>query len=107
VNLLAERKARDWAGRGVRALSVSPGMIDSPMARAEGETLPSHDGTEARVTRRDKAMEIPLQREGSLVEITSVIDFLLSDAASFVNGIDVTVDGGHRAVWREAGITSR
>jgi NAD(P)-dependent dehydrogenase (short-subunit alcohol dehydrogenase family) len=107
VNLLAERKARDWAGRGIRALSVSPGMIDSPMARAEGETLPSHDGTEARVTRRDKAMENPLQREGSLVEITAVIDFLLSDAASFVNGIDITVDGGHRAAWRKNGTISR
>lgn len=107
VNLLAERLARDWAGRNARALSLSPGMIDSPMARVEGDTLPSHDGTEARVTRSDKAREIPLRREGSLVEITNVVDFLLSDGASFINGIDITVDGGHRAVWRKAGIISR
>jgi NAD(P)-dependent dehydrogenase (short-subunit alcohol dehydrogenase family) len=82
-------------------------MIDSPMARAEGDTLPSHDGTEARVTRGDKAREIPLRREGSLIEITNVVDFLLSDGASFVNGIDITVDGGHRAVWRHNGTISR
>lgn len=107
VNRLAERLARDWSGREVRALSLSPGMIDSPMARAEGDTLPSHDGTDARVTRKDKAREIPLRREGSLLEITNVVDFLLSDGASFVNGIDITVDGGHRAVWRHAGVTTR
>lgn len=107
VNRLAERMARDWQGRDARALSLSPGMIDSPMARAEGDTLPSHDGTEARVTRGDKAREIPLRREGSLIEITNVVDFLLSDGASFVNGIDITVDGGHRAVWRHNGTISR
>jgi NAD(P)-dependent dehydrogenase (short-subunit alcohol dehydrogenase family) len=107
INRLAERLARDWAGREARAVSLSPGMIDSPMARAEGDTLPSHDGTDIRVTRRDKAREIPLRREGSLVEITNVADFLLSDGASFINGIDITVDGGHRAVWRKAGVITR
>ncbi|MBU6269047.1 MAG: SDR family oxidoreductase [Sphingomonadales bacterium] len=107
VNRLAERMAREWQGREARSLSLSPGMIDSPMARAEGDTLPAHDGTQARVTRADKAREIPLLREGSLQEITSVVEFLLSDGASFLNGIDVVVDGGHRAVWRAQGIISR
>lgn len=107
VNRLAERLARDWRGKEVRALSLSPGMIDSPMARAEGDTLPSHDGTQTRVTRAEKCQEIPLQREGSLIEIVNVVDFLLSDAASFINGIDITVDGGHRAVWRDNGTIAR
>lgn len=107
VNRLAERLARDWSGREARALSLSPGMIDSPMARAEGDTLPSHDGSDTRVSRRDKAREIPLGREGSLLEITNVVDFLLSDRASFMNGVDITVDGGHRAVWRQSGVISR
>lgn len=107
VNRLAERLARDWGPLEARANSLSPGMIDSPMARAEGETLPSHDGSEARVTRKEKTREIPLGREGSILEITNVVDFLLSDAASFLSGIDITVDGGHRAVWRSAGIISR
>ena len=107
VNRLAERLAGQWAGREARALSLSPGMIDSPMARVEGDTLPSHDGTDVRVTRNDKAQEIPLRREGSLVEVTNVVDFLLSDGASFLNGIDITVDGGHRAVWRHTGIINR
>jgi len=107
VNRLAERLARQWGSLEARCNSLSPGMIDSPMARAEGETLPSHDGTEARVTRSDKAREIPLGRQGSLVEITNVVDFLLSDGASFLNGIDITVDGGHRAAWRADGVITR
>ncbi len=107
VNRLAERLARDWGPLEARANSLSPGMIDSPMARAEGDTLPSHDGSEARLSRKDKAREIPLGREGSILEITKVADFLLSDGASFLNGIDITVDGGHRAVWRHTGIISR
>lgn len=107
INLLAERLAVEWGPRGVRAVSLSPGMIDSPMARAEGADLPSHDGTNARLSRNDKAREIPLARQGSMLEITNVVDFLLSDAASFLSGIDITVDGGHRAAWRGQGIISR
>lgn len=107
VNRLVERLAIEWGPRQVRALSLSPGMIDSPMARAEGATLPSHDGTEARVTRSDKAREIPLGRQGSMLEVVSVAEFLVSECASFVNGIDIPVDGGHRAAWRARGITSR
>jgi NAD(P)-dependent dehydrogenase (short-subunit alcohol dehydrogenase family) len=107
INLLAEALAVEWGPRGVRAVSLSPGMIDSPMARAEGETLPSHDGTDARLTRAEKAREIPLGREGSMLEITNVVDFLASDAASFLTGIDITVDGGHRARWRAAGVIGR
>jgi NAD(P)-dependent dehydrogenase (short-subunit alcohol dehydrogenase family) len=107
INRLAERLAVEWGPREVRALSLSPGMIDSPMARAEGETLPAHDGSETRKTRGDKAKEIPLGRQGYILEITKVVDFLVSDDASFLNGIDITVDGGHRAAWRRAGIISR
>ena len=78
-----------------------------PMARAEGDTLPSHDGTNSRKTRADKAREIPLGRQGSILEITNVVDFLASDGASFLSGIDITVDGGHRAAWRGQGVISR
>jgi NAD(P)-dependent dehydrogenase (short-subunit alcohol dehydrogenase family) len=107
INLLAEQLAVEWGPRGVRAVSLSPGMIDSPMARAEGDTLPSHDGTNSRKTRADKAQEIPLGRQGSILEITNVVDFLASDGASFLNGIDITVDGGHRARWRAQGVIGR
>ena len=105
INQLAEQLAVEWGPRGVRAVSLSPGMIDSPMARAEGADLPSHDGTNSRKSRADKAQEIPMRRQGSMLEITNVVDFLVSDAASFLSGIDITVDGGHRAAWRGQGIS--
>jgi hypothetical protein len=42
-----------------------------------------------------------------MVEITNVVDFLVSDAASFLNGVDIPVDGGHRAAWRARGVIDR
>jgi NAD(P)-dependent dehydrogenase (short-subunit alcohol dehydrogenase family) len=107
VNLLAEKLALEWRGTEVRAVSLSPGMIDSPMARAEGPTLPSHDGTNTRVSRSEKTREIPLGRQGTLLEVTNVVDFLASDLASFLNGIDIPVDGGHRAAWRAKRLIQR
>lgn len=104
---LAETRAMAWGARNARAISVSPGMIDSPMARAQGATLPSHGNDDREVPRDKKKDEIPLRREGSLQEIVAVLDFLASDKASFINGIDIVVDGGHRAVWRARGVIAR
>jgi NAD(P)-dependent dehydrogenase (short-subunit alcohol dehydrogenase family) len=104
---LAEKLAIAWGPDEVRALSVSPGLIDSPMARAQGATLPSHKGDGAEIPRSEKAREVPLGRQGSVQEVASVIAFLTSDAASFINGIDVAVDGGHRAAWRNQGTIAR
>jgi NAD(P)-dependent dehydrogenase (short-subunit alcohol dehydrogenase family) len=107
VMRLAEKRAIAWGRRGVRALSLSPGLIDSPMARAQGATLPSHDGEEREVSRDEKAKEVPLGREGTMLEIISVLEFLASDGARFINGIDIVVDGGHRAYWRDRAVITR
>jgi len=104
---LAEKLAIAWGEDEVRVLSVSPGMIDSPMARAQGPTLPSHSGDGGEIPRNEKAREIPLRRQGTVVEVAAVIGFLASDAASFMNGIDIVIDGGHRAAWRERGVIAR
>lgn len=103
MNRLAQRLALEWGEREVRALSISPGLINSTMGRTGGSALPVYDGSgEARlVTRSEKAArEVPLLRQGSVPEVTAVVAFLASDAASFVNGIDVPVDGGSTAKWR-------
>jgi NAD(P)-dependent dehydrogenase (short-subunit alcohol dehydrogenase family) len=42
----------------------------------------------------------PLKRMGTPMEMATVIEFLLSDKASFVSGIDVTIDGGQIAYQR-------
>lgn len=78
------RAAVRWGARGGRVNSLGPGMIDTPMGRAEFAQQPM----------MKQMLELtPLGRFGTAEEIAAVAAFLLSDAASFVSGIDVLVDG--------------
>jgi 3-oxoacyl-[acyl-carrier protein] reductase len=85
VMMLSKCLAVEWAPRGVRVVSVSPGVIDTPMHRRVLEELHQPDATGSRV---------PLDRLGTSAEVAGVIDFLCSGAASYVTGVDVLVDGG-------------
>jgi NAD(P)-dependent dehydrogenase (short-subunit alcohol dehydrogenase family) len=82
---LVRRTARSWGARGARIVSVSPGVIDTPMGRLE---LADTEGTRAMVDAS------ALGRAGRADEIASVIRFLCSDDASYITGTDVLVDGG-------------
>ena len=71
------------------------------MARTGGALLPDAGQGGAPVPRGEKMLrEVPLQRHGTLLEITEVVAFLASDAASFINGVDIIVDGGQFAKMR-------
>ncbi|MCW2933134.1 MAG: oxidoreductase, family [Actinomycetia bacterium] len=66
-------------------LSLSPGLIDTPQGRQEAEVHPS-------IWRM--LGQTPLARMGLSQEIAKVVTFALSDGGSFLNGIDLLVDGG-------------
>jgi NAD(P)-dependent dehydrogenase (short-subunit alcohol dehydrogenase family) len=85
VRRLVEREAAAFGRVGARICSVSPGTIDTPMGLREFERQPDM---------RQLESIAPLGRSGHAEEIAAVVDFLLSDQASFVTGTDVLVDGG-------------
>jgi NAD(P)-dependent dehydrogenase (short-subunit alcohol dehydrogenase family) len=78
------RAAVRWGRRGGRLNSVAPGLIDTPMGRQELAQQPMM---------RHMFEQTPLGRFGEAQEVAAVVAFLVSDAASFVSGIDVLVDG--------------
>jgi NAD(P)-dependent dehydrogenase (short-subunit alcohol dehydrogenase family) len=88
---LALREAPAWGARGARIVSLSPGIIDTGMGRQEFAQQPFMTTIVAHT---------PLGRMGSADEIAAVVEFLCSDAASFVTGTDVLVDGGSTAAVR-------
>jgi NAD(P)-dependent dehydrogenase (short-subunit alcohol dehydrogenase family) len=82
---LVERRAGDWARRGARIVSISPGTVLTPMGRAEHEANPLAAAA-ANVT--------PLRRRGMPADIAAAADFLTSDLAGYITGADLRVDGG-------------
>jgi NAD(P)-dependent dehydrogenase (short-subunit alcohol dehydrogenase family) len=82
---LVQRQARGWGANGARLLSLSPGIVDTPMGRLEAANEPA---MAAMVER--SALGRMLQAE----EIAAAVAFLVSPAASALTGTDVLVDGG-------------
>jgi NAD(P)-dependent dehydrogenase (short-subunit alcohol dehydrogenase family) len=88
---LTRTAAADVASRGVRVNAVMPGVIDTPLLEAMLKTLFQGDVAKGKQVLGKVA---PQERIGLPAEVGEVVAFLLSDAASFVNGSSWPVDGG-------------
>jgi NAD(P)-dependent dehydrogenase (short-subunit alcohol dehydrogenase family) len=85
---LVQTAANQLAGTGVRINAICPGLIETGMTR------PIFDAARARGTERKIGQLNPLRRAGAPEEIAQMALFLASDAASYVNGQAIAVDGG-------------
>src|SRR5438093_10350438 len=78
--------ARVYAKTGIRVNAVCPGVIRTPMVE---RLLRGHPRAEARLVDME-----PVRRLGTPEEVAEAVIWLCSDAASFVTGHTLTVDGG-------------
>ena len=86
---LTKAAALEYASQGIRVNAVCPGYIHTPMVQPR---LDSVDGYEDQLKARH-----PLGRLGEPSEIAEAVLWLSSDAASFVTGHNMPVDGGYTA----------
>jgi NAD(P)-dependent dehydrogenase (short-subunit alcohol dehydrogenase family) len=85
--------ARTWAAEfkdsGIRANTLSPGVVDTPMLDSQASTP-----EEAATIRQGYAAYTPMLRLAHPDELAAAALFLASDESSFMTGSDMVVDGG-------------
>lgn len=89
INQLVRTMAVEWAPRGVRVNAVAPGYIENIMT---GVRYDENDPYQQRVIDFT-----PMGRRGAMEEFVGAYIFLASEAASFVTGEVIYVDGGYHA----------
>ncbi len=85
LNAVMKYAAREYASRKVRVNSICPGMVDTPLI---------HRGTITEDQLAEDAKRYPLGRYGQPEDIANGAIYLLSDAASWLTGHDLVIDGG-------------
>ena len=85
VKILTKTTAHQYAREGIRANSIHPGPIDTPMLHAQTREL---------TEKGDAIGNIPMGRIGTAEEIAYGALYLASDESSYVTGIELPIDGG-------------
>jgi len=86
VHMLVKKFAPEFGKKGARIVSVSPGIIMTPMAEQAAADHPEQMNYMKMMT--------PMGRNGSPDDIANAVLFLADDKASFITGTDLLVDGG-------------
>ena len=84
VLTLTRGLAKNLGPKGIRVNCVSPGLINTTF----------HDKFTKPEVRTNAAAANPLKREGDAAEVAELVVFLASDAASFINGDSIEINGG-------------
>lgn len=98
VRLITKGAALEAAPLKVRVNSVHPGIIDTPMIAEAAAVIEKVTGQGANSIRDSFAERHPLKRMGRDVDVANAVAFLASDAAAFVTGSELVVDGGMTAI---------
>ena len=94
VAALAKTLANEYAGHGIRVNQVVPGRIATDRVRELDELNSKKRGVSVEEQRKLSHASIPMARYGDPDEFGRVVTFLLSDAASYITGATLQVDGG-------------
>src|SRR6202012_3054405 len=96
---LVKGLAKRYGHENIRVNAVCPGTTDTPMLRVlvarPDSQLPAGETPESLIAKR--GVQNPMRRVAQPEEIANAALFLLSDEASFVNGVALPVDGGSTA----------
>jgi NAD(P)-dependent dehydrogenase (short-subunit alcohol dehydrogenase family) len=84
VRTMTKNAALTYASEGIRANSIHPGIIDTPLVR----------GQDAALTQR-LVDDVPLGRIGTADDVANAALFLAGDESSYVTGLELIVDGGY------------
>lgn len=87
---LTKSAALDYAKHGIRINAVNPGFIYTGMT----ERFAANSGADADAITQQLANSVPMGRMGSSEEIASTVLFLCSEAAAYITGQSLVVDGG-------------
>lgn len=85
VDAITRNLSVEWGRQGIRVNGIAPGPIED----TEGMKRLLPEPLKEKITRR-----IPLGRFGRIADIENAALFLASDAASYINGVTLVVDGG-------------
>jgi len=84
--------ALQYARSGIRANSILPGLMNTPMVHAPAVVAAYGGNTEELVRRRDE--QCPMGHMGDAWDVAYAALFLASDEAKYVTGTELVVDGG-------------
>jgi len=100
VTSLVKSLSLQLAPKNIRVNNLMPGRIDTDRVRSIDENQAKAAGISVEERKAQSQATIPLQRYGTIEDFGKMGAFLLSEAASYVTGSSIAVDGGSiKTVW--------